>query len=373
MITRIELRDKTFTILEVMDKEFMGLSWEYSRIGGCGSFSFDLPREFCNERFISGDFNVRIYARNEVTKDYDLVYQGLVEDKNPNVKGMEETIQVSGQGYQAQLSRMYIADKTYTSTEVSLIVKDILDTYVCPYTDITYDAGDIVATGFTPSSIKFNTDAKSAMQTLADIVGTREWGVDHERKFYFKERSSTVGQRYALGGFVSGFTSDDSFKDIINRVIIQGGNIGDPPVPYTNTYNNTTSQTKYGRRDQVVSNSSVTEDDVAEQLADSILTEKGDVVRRARLQLVDYDTLIEATIPIPLVSIISRGVFYGEKNYGTFLYAGQIAYQVNKIKYKINDVGILTTDIDMGAARPNLSETIAQLEYELEQLRSGGL
>jgi len=371
MITRIELRDKSFNLLEIMDKEFMNLSFGYSRIGGCDSFSFDLPREFCNERFISGDFNIRIYKRNDSTKDYDLIYQGLVEDKNPSVKGQEETIQVSGHGYQVQLDRMYIANKTYTSTEVSEIVKDILDTYVVPYTDITYDNDDIEITTFTPSSIKFNTTAKNALQTLADIVGLREWGVDKDRKFFFKQRSSAIGMRFVFGNKVTGFTSDDSFKDIINRVIIQGGDVSG--TPYTNTYNNLVSQTKYGRRDQVISNSSVTEDDVAEQLADAVLNEKSDVVRRAKLELVDYNTLIEEAIPIPLVAMVSRGVAYGERRYGTFLYAGEISYQVNKITYKINDVGILTTNIDMGAARPNLSETIAQLEYELENLRSASL
>jgi len=372
MDIRVELRDKSFNILEVLDKEVLRPEWGYSRIGGCDAFSFDLPREFCNEKFISGDFNVRFYKRNTSTKAYDLVYQGLVEDKNPNVTGGEETIQVSGQGYQAQLARMYIADKTYTSTEVSLIVKDILDTYVIPYTDITYTAGDIVATGFTPTSIKFNTDAMSAMQTLADIVGTREWGVDKDRKFFFKERSSTVGFYFALGGpNVTGFTSDDSFKDIINRVIVQGGDVAG--VPYTNTYNDTLSQVKYGRRDAVASNSSILTNDVASQFADSIFAEKNDVVRRARMELANFDDLIEATIPIPLLILVSKGTTYGEKQYGTFLYSGKISYQINKIQYKIDDLGVCKTTLDLGKPRPALSETIAQLEYELEQLRSGGL
>ena len=50
-----------------------------------------------------------------------------------------------------------------------------LDTYVVPNTNLTYTGSDLETTGFTPSTINFNTDALSAMQSLADIVGTREF------------------------------------------------------------------------------------------------------------------------------------------------------------------------------------------------------
>ena len=371
MITRVEISDKSFNLLEVLDNEIMGLSWEYNRIGGCGSFSFNLPREYCNERYISGDFNIKIKVRNESTGAYDLWFQGLVEDKVPNIRGDEETIAVNGHGYQSQLSRIYLNNVTYTGQEVSVIVKAILDTYVTPNTDITYDAGDIVATSFTPSSIKFNTDAMSAIQTLADIVGTREWGVDKDRKFFFKARSSTTSLRFPLGGKVTGFSSDDSFKDIINRVIIQGGDVAG--TPYTATYDSTLSQLKYGRRDSVISNSSVTTADVAQQLANSVFAEKSDVVRRGRVELSDYETRVEATIPIPLFALVARRPFYGEKLYGTFLYSGEIAYQINRVNYRLSDEGSLTTQLDLGKPRPDISEAIGQITYELENLRSAAL
>lgn len=377
MIVKIELRDKQFNILEIIDNEFMNLSWEYSRIGGCGSFSFDLPRQYCNEKFISGDFNIRIYVRNDTTKAYDLWFQGIVENKSPNVKGIEEIISVKGHGYQAQLARIQLSNVTYTSTEVSVIVKSLLDTYVVPNTDIIYSVGDISATSYTPDSIKFNGNVLDALQTLADIVGTREWGVDADRSFFFKQRSSTVGLYFTLGDKVASFTSDDSFKDIVNRVIIQGGDVADVPFtpdPTTSYYNDTSSQTKYGRHDQVYQNSSIVTDAVARQFAASILVEKNDVVRRGRCELVNYETQIESTIPIPLFELLARGTLYGEKFYGTFLYSGRISYQLNRITYKLeSNNNSLRTNLEIGQLRPDLSETIAQLQYTLEQLRSANL
>lgn len=376
MIARVELRDTDFNILEILDNEVLNLSWEYNRIGGCGGFRFELPRPFCNERFISGDFNVRIYVRNDTTKAYDLWFQGIVEDKAPNVRGTSETISVQGHGYQAQLSRIYV-NQTYNSTEVSAIITSILDTYITPNTDITYSGGDITATGFTPDSIQFNTDALSAIQTLADLVGTREWGVDENRSFYFKQRSSTIGLLFPFGGNVTTFTDDDSFKDIVNRVVVQGGDVsGSPfaPSPTGSAYNDVPSQTKYGRRDQVFQNSAIVTDAVAQQFAQSILTEKKDVIRRAKAELVDYEQRIEDTIPIPLFAIVARGTLYNEKFYGTFLYSGQITYQVNRINYSLQSAdSSLRTSLDLGQPRPNIAEAIGQLKYQIEQLRGASL
>lgn len=377
MIVKIELRDKSFNILENFDAEFMNLSWEYNRIGGCGSFSFDLPRQYCNEKFISGDFNVRIYVRNASTKVYDLWFQGIVEDKSPNVRGIDETISVQGHGYQAQLSRIQLINVTYTGQEISVIVKDLLDNYIVPNTDIIYSGADIQATGFTPDSITFNTDALNAIQTLADITGTREWGVNSSRSLFFKQRSSSAGLYFSFGDKMTAYYSDDSFKDIVNRVIVQGGDIaGIPftPDPTTTPYNDVASQTKYGRHDVVYQNSSIVTDAVAQQFAASILLEKNDVVRQGRCELSNYETQLESTVPIPLFQPVARGTLYGEKTYGIFLYSGVIQYQVNRITYKLNsNDSSLVTNLEFGQPRPNVSEQIAQLSYQLEQLRSAGL
>ena len=377
MIVKVELRDKQFNLLEILDNEFMNLSWEWSRIGGCASFSFSLPRNYCNEKFISGDFNIRIYKRNDTTKAYDLKFQGIVENKAPNVRGIEEVIEVQGHGYQAQLARIQLINVTYTGQEASVIIKSLLDTYIVPNTDIIYSLGDLTATSFTFDSITFNTDALSAIQTIADTVGSREWGVDENRSFFFKQRSSTVGLYFALGDKVTSFTSDDSFKDIVNRVIVQGGDIAGVPFTPDSTssyYNDTSSQTKYGRHDQIYQNSSIVTDSVARQFAASILTEKADVVRRGRCEIANYETFIEDTLPIPLFELVARGTLYGEKYYGTFLYSGRISYQVNRISYKIssND-NAFTTNLELGQLRPDISEAISQLSYQLEQLRSAGL
>lgn len=375
---RLELRDSNFNVKEILDREFLDLSWAYSRIGGCGEFSFKLPRKRFSERAIIGDFNVRIYYRNPETGVFDLWYQGLIESKVPTVKGNTENIIITGHGYQSQLSRIYLNNITYTSQEVSVIVKDILDNYVTPDTDITYSASDIEVTSFTVSSINFNDDVKSAFQKLADITGSREWGVDKNRKFFFKARSSTIGFRFLSGTNIMDFEDTQDFSKIINRIIFQGAQAGGTYFT-AGPYNDTASQAKYGIRSTVIQNSSVVTSDVASQLADAKFDEFGEVTRKASCALVGFgqrggfDAQMEGTTPLPLFAEISRKTKYGEKEYGTFLYSGIIGRIINRINYFLTNNNSLKIDLDLGQLRTDFAEQISQIEYDLDQQRSAAL
>lgn len=363
---KIVMSDRSFNVLEEIEDIASNISWDYNRIGGCGSFSFDVPVRYCEETFLGGSFNVKIYLKNYSTNDFDLWYQGRVENKSHNVRAVNETISVSGSGYQSQLKDI-IVNQDYASSEASAIVEDVLDNDIVPNTDITYDGGDITATSFTPDNIEFkDKDALDVMKTLADVVGSREWGVDADRKFFFKARSSDVGFRFPLDGKVTSFSNDTSSVDIINRIIINGGDVSD--TPYREVINDLKSQRKWGRRDKVISNSSIVSTQVANQFAQATFSDYKDIVRSARLDLVD-NIQIEETVPIPLVQVVAKSITYGTRKYGTFLYSGRIAYQVNRVSYKIDRVSGLVVSIQLGRLRPNVAEDLNQLEYRLDQLR----
>jgi hypothetical protein len=262
--------------------------------------------------------------------------------------------------------------ETYATTELKAVVKDLLDSYIVGVKDISYTAGDLVSTGFTADELKFNSDTQSAIKTCADIAGSREWGVDKDRKFFFKERNSLPGFWFVLGKNITKFQEDQSFKEIINRAIVQGGDTAG--VPYTKTYDSAQSQLKYGRRDKVIQNSAIKTDDVSAQFAASIFSEYGDVVRKASCSIAGLVQRIEATIPIPLFVLKSApAIRYGQQKYGTFLYSGVIARQINRISYKIDSGRNMTIDLDLGFFRPSQAEMIKRLEYNLEQLRSSKL
>ena len=190
MIYRVELRDRDMNFAKILDNRVFNIAWGYDAVGGCSGFSFGADTRYCSEVDFGANFNVRIYRRNPDTLTYDLWYQGRIEVVTNNVTGKKEEISISGFGYQSELNDVIVND-SYTSDEISVIVKNVLDTYVTPNTNITYDSADIEATGFTPDSLDFSyVSAKEIFQKLADITGGIEWGVDKDRKFFFKAKST---------------------------------------------------------------------------------------------------------------------------------------------------------------------------------------
>lgn len=368
---RIEIRDRSFNVLEILDSQVAEVVFDYGRVGGCGEFSFRLPRKYCDEKYISGGFNIRIYIWNEATAVFDLWYQGRVGEKIPAIEGQNEYIDVVGHGYQSQLAQIQFQD-SYTSMEASAIVKDILDNYIVGVKDITYSAPDIENTGYVIDQIDFNTDVQSALQTIADIVGAREWGVDMNRKLFFKARSTTPGLYFTLGGRVRNFVENQDFEAIVNHVFIQGGDVAG--TPYQIEYDDLPSQAKYGRQDKVIQNSSITTEAVASQLAQSTFNDYNDVIRKANCEIVGVKQRIEASLPIPLfVLIADSAIPYGVQTYGTFLYSGLINRQVNRIQYTIDRNKSFKTSLDLGFLLPDDADYISRLQYSVEQLRTANL
>lgn len=365
---RIVLRDKSFNILECLEKEALGPSFGWARTGGCGAFGFEVPRKYGEEGFLGGDFDVQIQCYNPVTRVFDLWYSGYIEEKTPSINENGESIAVNGYGYSSQLKRILV-DKEYTNTEISLIIKDILDTFVVPNTSIEYDLVDLEDTGFTADKLTFKTTAMEAIQTCADIVGTREWGVDRNRHFFFKARSEVVTKTYPIGGVIADFSSNESFKDIVNSIKIEGGTLGDG-TKYTYTKSDAASILKYGLRQDRKSASAITTEDVAERMADAILSEKIELPRKANVTIIGEDYLHESSVPLGLFCLQIPAVRYGEKKYGEFLYSGPVYYQINTIKYSIGEDGLLKKTISLGPKRPTLAESISGLEYELDQLKA---
>ena len=364
---RIELRNRNFDLVEIIQDDAYNISWSYDRIGGCRNFSFTLARPFNSPKVIGGFFNVVMQKRNSAN-NFTNLFSGFVEVKRPHLSE-KESIMVEGIGYVGQL-RNVVVDTTYSNKEISVIVKDILDNFVVPNTEISYDVGDIESTGFTADSLEFKTTALQAFETLAEITGTREWGVGSDRKFFFKARSSVIGFRFVQGAKIKDFKPTFDFRSIKNKLFLEGGDVAG--TKYTREKSNTASIIKFGTLEEIIQNTSIITNTVADQYLGAILDDKFDLNIRAKLSLVNHEDQFESSIPLGLVEILERGVRYGEDFYGNFLYSGNLEYQINSISYKIDKPGgELKATLDLGTAKTSLSESIRQLDFRIEQLRQG--
>ncbi len=142
---KIVLSDRNFNIVQELQDQAFNIAWEYTRLGGCASFSFDLPIRYCQELTLGMNYNIKIYWRVPSTKTFNLIYQGRIEDKINNVANDGEAITIQGMGYQSALSDIFL-QKTYTSTEVSAIIADMVQNYISANTNIIYDAIKIAST-----------------------------------------------------------------------------------------------------------------------------------------------------------------------------------------------------------------------------------
>lgn len=366
----VELRNKNFELIKILTKFVRGLSWEYVRIGGCGRCSMNLAMLLDTLENVSADCDIQIRLENS-SGGTDLAYRGYIETDKP-ILSKQDKIQLQTFGYVGQLKRVRV-NKTYNNQEISVIVKDILDTFVIPNTSIIYDTSDIEGTQFVVDTIEFDEMADSALRILAELAGSIEWGVDRNRKFFFKTKSDATRHYLRLKKEITNYDTINDYGSIVNRLIIKGGMLNGSQ--FVDTINNDESQTSYGLRTQIISNSAIVTSSVSQQYGTMVLAEKAKIQRRITVKVTKNTKFFEDTIPLGRLSLLGETVYqakqYGDDDaiYGTFKYGGQASLQINKIQYKITDERT-EVNINGGASRPDISEQIKKLEFEINQLRN---
>ena len=299
---RIELRDKNFELIKYLSNIPRRLMWEYNRIGGCGRCSMTLSADSQLFDNIAPDYDLRIYLGSAT--GLNLVYRGYAEIEQPTEARPHE-IKLNFFGYFGQLRRVRV-NETYTSQEVSVIIKAILDGYIVPNTSITYDEDDIQVTTFTVDTLEFDVLADSAIRTLAGLAGNYEWGVDRNLKFFFRERSNDIKHYVRHKIEVSTYDVINDYKDIKNRIIVKGGDVAGSP--FEATVNNSESQAAYGLRTFILSNSAIVTSGVAQRYGTMLLADKARINSRATILIEASRTFFEEAIPLGKVAVISDTV-----------------------------------------------------------------
>jgi Concanavalin A-like lectin/glucanases superfamily len=291
---------------------------------------------------------VKIYVRDETGPGFTQFYDGLTVSQEPTL-GTQDKLTVTTMGYLALLDRLPV-DATYAATEVSAIVTNILDTVVVPNTSVTYLPADIDATTFTPDSISLLSSVTEAMDLLAKLAGMYEYGVDRNKRFYFKKPSSTVGLRYAYGADVTVGRELIDYETIVNRVIVRGADTT------KRTRNSAASQALYGIRASILHNTAATTNAVADQYGDAILADRSTPDRRSTVTIAGTRTLVEATVPIPRCVLTTA---QGATDY---------PYRVSRIGYARKANGLEAT-LDLGLARPSIADLVFRLASNIKDAR----
>lgn len=374
----VQISDSAGSLVKYINNEVKSLNWKYKRNGGCGKFQIVLKRSYNDLSKLTASslreiYDFQIYITSALGGTSTRYYRGYITNIRPNLQDGEETI-VTGVGYSERLNEIQIQDgtgapKEYTATTISGAVNSIINDFITPNTPIT--AGTVDTFSTTVDSIKFNGSAYEALEKLASLVDA-EWGVDRTRAVYFRAKSSTVGSRFRVGIDIGKMDDEFDYSDIVNRVYIEGGDVGGVPFRYVKS--NQSSIDAFGLKEQRLSNSSVVDNTVATVFADSVLNKRETYLRNIRLRIPFNKSLIETNNPLDLVVIVHQPKLVTKK-YGTFKYgagnagySGETSFRIDSIEYDLKDVS-LDTSIELNEGKPDITNDFELLNFQIEQQR----
>ena len=311
---------------------------------GCGAFSFtinDLP-----------DFNITYRTRVDIHPYFDSTpwFTGFIQViPKP---GKKRPYTFSGFGYFEQLDWVTIT-ASYQNQEVSLIIKDIIQNYVAPNTQIIYNESKIEATSYTITSIDFDhTKAKDALQTLADIAQGYEFGVDNSREFYFRAIDTETRYHYWVGKQFQDIEIEEDPNSVRNKLYVKAGQISGGSNIIGSVQDNSSIST-YGLREDVITAPEILNSSDALQWANYILQDLKDPKVRAQIHNVFLDSTKEKIEPKGKCRI----TVYDGTEY-------QLA--VKRVLYSISKSGILA-ELELGEIQEPFEKQIVDIVKEIDE------
>jgi ribosomal protein L31E len=289
-------------------------------------------------------------------------YSGYVISK-PLAGSTSETYVYKGDGFVTQLKRILV-NGSYENQDISVIVKNIIQTLVEPNTGILYRSSKIVPVGYVASRIEFAyTDANEAIKELAEFAANFVYGVDAYREFFFKPINTEINEsaRFTVGRHLSEYIPEESIDNIINRIHVRTSNTSEEASGILATVEDAGSQAAYGLREAV-------------KTIPSALTE-ADATQWGQTQLIRYkDPVASATVKgVQLWYMTAAGTYSVRKltpegKARITSEDGSVSrdYPISKVKYSISSAGI-TCSLTLGDTSDHYEKIIVDLARRQKQ------
>lgn len=381
----IELRDKSGNLKNYLAPFASNLSWDYKRLGGCGDSRMTINKAYRSLEIGSRD-DIQIRVKSGATSK--LVYRGFIENIISSLK-IPQTIAFETRGYSELLKKIGVQangdTKTYEDMEISEIVDDIIDTFVTPNSPIT--KGTIDTSNFSVDSIQFRGNVYEALQTLAELVGNVEYGVNENLQFFWRTENTSIRERFFVGDNISILERRINYSKLVNKIYLQGGDI--EGVPYLRTAENTDSQVKHYLAEQILMNSSIITDTVADQYLGALLRANSDPEINIKVKVNNVALRLEDTVPIGMISVFDPDYEQSLYKWGTTanggdnliwgrtinggsgkVWGGAYKAQIDKITYAPSDTDErFNLEIQFGDTILETAAKLNRIEQQLSSLR----
>jgi len=248
---------------------------------GCAAFSFVIEDK--------PSFAISYRTRVDIHPYFDPTawFTGFIQSI-PQV-GQKRPFEYSGFGFYEQLDWVTVTG-SYTSDDIAVIVKDIIQNTVAPSTQIIYNAAKVQSPSYTVENIDFDhTYAKDAIQTLADMAQDYEFGVDNSREFYFRPIDTDVHYSFWVGKHFQDANIEQNPHKVRNKLYIKIGEIQVGGSNIIGSVQNNPSISSYGLREEVINVPESMDSTDATRWANEILAKKKDPEIKASIKNIFFD------------------------------------------------------------------------------------
>lgn len=220
----VRLLDAQGRAIAFLDNFAPECTWTFNRMGGCGSGSVTVIKEFEDLYDIRANYRLEIYINGESDFSLYKIYTGVIVDKELSVEAPSR-IALRTAGFSSQLNHVLVGSfDPYEKTKMPIneIVADIYNTYIASKTDILFNAGYVDVPTYIPDRVYFDgAKAFDAFSYLAQITGEDyEFGVDKDLYLYFRAKSTTT-QHFWFSRGVNKYREIESYENIKNRVLVK--------------------------------------------------------------------------------------------------------------------------------------------------------
>lgn len=248
----------------------LGAEWEFSKNDGCGEASIQIMRDRLGSIDISN--HVEIYA-TPIGGSRTLYYTGFIEHiDQPGSDKNVLTLKANGVWRQAET---IVVVEYYAGQDIDDIVTDLLSDYNSIF-DVSNSTSEIsISSPYTLADLEQEYVRLSELiKLLAEVQGDVQYGIDQNKKLYFKDLDTSVVDRYHAGLNVSDLEITKHADNLINEIVMQsktmvgGGNL-------TLVRSDSTSKSSYGTKSTIVQLPELDPDDIW-QWAGQMLAETKD-------------------------------------------------------------------------------------------------
>ena len=208
---------------------------------GVGELTLNIPKPFDNfgeGGLITHNNHVEVWIYDKEALSGRKIYSGYIAEYSPSI-AEQETVEVRVLGYAAKLSLDIersgtTIDFTYSATDPSAMIKDVIDKYkvINPSSRLDYGSGTTTIQNTGKSKgISLNSEtffgAIDAISKLGDY--NWYWYVDVDNLVYFKPISTSADHMFVFGNDIQSLKLTKSIVQMRNGLLFWNGRLaGDP-------------------------------------------------------------------------------------------------------------------------------------------------